>query len=200
MSERERDYMPLGLRVLDEQLVDSEGRRCGRVEDLELGGGPGQTAHVVAVLCGATAWKRRLPRWLADLFPGDPRQLRRVPWNQVQTAASEVQLDRPETELTRASDTDSGALALSQLLSAKVIGPRGDKRGRVHDVVATRRAHSDEPWAVHCLLVGRHALAPRIGFSPAATRALYEGEMPNDVIKWSDVERIDENGSLIVRR
>jgi hypothetical protein len=77
---------------------------------------------------------------------------------------------------------------------------RGDQRGRVHDVVATRRAGSDDPWELHCLLIGRHALLPRIGFSPSATTAIYEGQMPADVARWSDVERLGENGSLVVRR
>lgn len=66
MSRRECDYLPLGLRVLDEQLVDASGRRCGRVEDIELDGEPGRPTRVTAILCGATAWKRRLP------IPGRP--------------------------------------------------------------------------------------------------------------------------------
>jgi len=32
------DSIDLGLNVLDHQLLDSEGRRCGKVDDLALDG------------------------------------------------------------------------------------------------------------------------------------------------------------------
>ena len=49
----------LGLGVLDHQLLDSEGRRCGNVDDLELEGVRDGKPVVVAILTGPPAWAGR---------------------------------------------------------------------------------------------------------------------------------------------
>ena len=56
------DRMDLVYRLLDEQLVDVDGRRCGRVDDLEFDGGPGEEPRLSAILTGSGAWHRRMPR------------------------------------------------------------------------------------------------------------------------------------------
>ena len=40
----------LAYRLLDLDLVDSEGLRCGKVDDLELTGGPGEVTYVAAIV------------------------------------------------------------------------------------------------------------------------------------------------------
>ena len=42
----------LARNVLDHQLLDTDGRRCGNVDDLAIEGGPGESAVVVAILVG----------------------------------------------------------------------------------------------------------------------------------------------------
>jgi hypothetical protein len=49
----------LGLQVVDHQLLDAEGRRCGNVDDLALEGGPGEKLEVVAIFSGPGVWRRR---------------------------------------------------------------------------------------------------------------------------------------------
>jgi hypothetical protein len=49
----------IGLGVLDHQLLDKDGRRCGKVDDLAIEGGPGQTPEVVAILAGPGYWAQR---------------------------------------------------------------------------------------------------------------------------------------------
>ena len=47
------------LGVLDHQLLDSDGRRCGKVDDLELEGVAAGEPRVVAILTGPPAWRGR---------------------------------------------------------------------------------------------------------------------------------------------
>jgi sporulation protein YlmC with PRC-barrel domain len=73
----------LGLNVVDHQLLDADGRRCGKVDDLEIDGGPGEEARVVAILCGPGVWPQRAG-WvgrLASWLGGGARV--RVPWDEV---------------------------------------------------------------------------------------------------------------------
>jgi hypothetical protein len=62
-----REEIDLAYRVLDLDLVDSDGVRCGKVDDLELAGGPGEPAYVAAIRTGPGALARRLPRRLRRL-------------------------------------------------------------------------------------------------------------------------------------
>ena len=93
------DWIDLGLSVVDRQLLDSEGRRCGKADDLAIEGGPGETPEVVAILCGPGAWRSRagvvgrLTAWL-----GGGRRVR-IPWNEVETMAAAVHLKRTAREL-----------------------------------------------------------------------------------------------------
>jgi len=88
----------LGLGLLDHQLVDSEGRRCGKVDDLELEGVRSGRPRVAAILVGASAWRGRgrLGRLAAWIVGG---RLVRVPWDEVAEVTAEVVLRRAAHEL-----------------------------------------------------------------------------------------------------
>jgi hypothetical protein len=63
-----RELVDLGLMLLDRQLLDSGGRRCGKVDDLEIEGAPGAEAKVSAIVSGPAAWSsgsRGPLAWLA---------------------------------------------------------------------------------------------------------------------------------------
>jgi hypothetical protein len=88
----------LGLGILDHQLVDCDGRRCGKVDDLELEGVNDGDARVAAILTGPPAWRRRgvVGRSLAWLVRGP---LVRIPWSQVASCEAGVHLRKPAREL-----------------------------------------------------------------------------------------------------
>jgi sporulation protein YlmC with PRC-barrel domain len=100
----------LALTVLDRQLVDAHGRRCGRVDDIELDERPGGGLEVVALLIGPGAWPGRMPnfvgRVLARLAGGG---LVRVPWSDVADISHVVKLDKPASELGLGSGDDRAA-------------------------------------------------------------------------------------------
>jgi sporulation protein YlmC with PRC-barrel domain len=83
----------LALGLLDHQLVDREGRRCGKVDDLEL-----DEDRVVAILTGPPVWRERgrLGRLAASLARG---RTVRVPWSEVAEVDSAVRLRREAREL-----------------------------------------------------------------------------------------------------
>jgi sporulation protein YlmC with PRC-barrel domain len=88
----------LGLGILDHQLLDSEGRRCGKVDDLEIEGIRGDEPYVSEILVGVAAWRPRGPlARLGSLFA--PRRAVHVPWSDVDDVASAVQLRRTAREL-----------------------------------------------------------------------------------------------------
>jgi sporulation protein YlmC with PRC-barrel domain len=96
--------LDLGLGVLDHQLVDSEGRNCGNVDDLELAGLGGDEPEVTEILCGGNAWRNRgrLGR-LAAALSGNAVH---VPWREVDEVSAVVTLKRtaPELRLGRGDD------------------------------------------------------------------------------------------------
>jgi sporulation protein YlmC with PRC-barrel domain len=85
-------------RLLDDQLVDVDGRRCGRVDDLEFEGGLGEPPRLYAILSGSGTWHRRLPRPLrsfgAKVFGAGVigKDAIRVPWEQVEEVKAVVKL------------------------------------------------------------------------------------------------------------
>jgi sporulation protein YlmC with PRC-barrel domain len=211
MIGEQRDYLRLGLRLLDEQIVDSEGRRCGRVEDVEFDAGAGQAARMIGILCGATAWKRRLPPRLAELIPDDPKGLKRVAWDHVSQSNNEILLDCPERELEAVMEGEGAPLAVSQLIGAQAVDAKGNGLGRICDVIATRPTppgvkeddsdHSQErPWELHGLLVGRTGLLQRAGFSPLLQSEMQEGRFPDNYLEWINVGGFDDAGRLTVHR
>jgi len=109
------ERMDLVYRVLDDQLVDVDGRRCGRVDDLEFDGGPGETARLSAILSGSGVWHRRLPRRLRAV--GERvfgtgvagRDVIRVPWEEVDAITSVTRLKSKARELGLAQGDDRDA-------------------------------------------------------------------------------------------
>lgn len=89
----------LGLNLLDHQLLDAEGRRCGKVDDIALEGGPGEDFEVVAILCGPGVWRARagLIGRIAAWLGGGGRV--RVPWEEVEGVGSHVKLRKRAQEL-----------------------------------------------------------------------------------------------------
>jgi sporulation protein YlmC with PRC-barrel domain len=89
----------IGLQVLDRQLLDKNGRRCGNVDDLAIEGGVGEVPEVVAILVGPGYWAQRagLIGKLAGWIGGGRRV--RVDWSEVQEINSAVELKRSATEL-----------------------------------------------------------------------------------------------------
>jgi len=86
--------------LLDLPLVDSEGRYCGIVDDVELAGSPGEALKIKALLVGPGAYSGRLPdwaMWLVQKIAGD--RVTRVPWTKVRRVTSAVRLDGKATEL-----------------------------------------------------------------------------------------------------
>jgi sporulation protein YlmC with PRC-barrel domain len=88
----------LGRNILDHQLLDKDGRRCGNVDDLAIDGGAGETATVTAILVGPGYWPQRagvlgrLAAWI-----GGSRRVR-IPWDEVEKVDSAVWLRRTATE------------------------------------------------------------------------------------------------------
>jgi hypothetical protein len=99
------DTMHLVYRVLDDQLVDVDGERCGRVDDLELTGDPGGPLELTAVLTGRGVYAGRMPRRLrglaARLFGIEiaGRTVNRVPWEEVAEIDTAVHLRRKAADL-----------------------------------------------------------------------------------------------------
>lgn len=87
------DKIHVGRNVLDHQLLDSDGRRCGNVDDLALEGN-----EVVAILVGPGYWQRRagLLGRVAGFIGGSNRV--RIPWSEVEKVDAAVRLRRPAPE------------------------------------------------------------------------------------------------------
>jgi hypothetical protein len=92
------EELDIGLGVLDHQLLDSEGRRCGNVDDLVLEGEPGEAAEVAAILSGPDVWRQRagLIGRIAARIGGGGRV--RVPWDEVAGVESHVRLKKKATD------------------------------------------------------------------------------------------------------
>jgi sporulation protein YlmC with PRC-barrel domain len=94
------DRFDLVYRVLDDEMIDPNGRRCGRVDDIELDGGPGKPTHVAALLSGPGAFKARFPRRLRDLADRIfADSCVRVPWSEVRDIDTVIRLKRPGEDL-----------------------------------------------------------------------------------------------------
>ena len=99
------ERMDLAYRVLDMQLVDVDGRRCGRVDDVEFSGAVGEPLYVSALLTGHGVYPSRLPRRFGSLGrrvfgPGIlGRTILRVPWRCVEDVAAAVHLRERASEL-----------------------------------------------------------------------------------------------------
>jgi sporulation protein YlmC with PRC-barrel domain len=87
----------IALSILDHQLVDGDGRNCGKVDELEIAGLDGDSPEVVEILVGGDAWRSRgLLGRLAARLSGDAVH---VPWSAVDSVTSVVRLKRPAAKL-----------------------------------------------------------------------------------------------------
>jgi sporulation protein YlmC with PRC-barrel domain len=95
---KQHGEIDLGLGLLDHQLVDSEGIRCGKVDDLELEGVQEGRPCVSAILVGPRALAHRglLGRLWSALWSG---RVVRVPWDEVEDVGAGVFLRKPAAEL-----------------------------------------------------------------------------------------------------
>ena len=91
--------LDIALKVLDHQILDCDGRRCGNVDDLEIEGGAGETARVSAILVGPGVWPQRAG-WIGRLASsiGGGRRVR-VPWEDVAGIEAHVLLRKTAKEL-----------------------------------------------------------------------------------------------------
>jgi sporulation protein YlmC with PRC-barrel domain len=101
-----QSQIDIGLQVLDRQVLDKNGRRCGKVDDLAIEGGVGEAPEVEAILVGPGYWAQRagLIGKLAGWIGGGRRV--RVDWSDVRKIDSAVELKREATELGLGSGDD----------------------------------------------------------------------------------------------
>jgi hypothetical protein len=100
------EELDIALAILDHQLIDCEGRRCGNVDDLAIEGGAGEEAQVVAILSGPGVWRNRasvLGRFAAWVGRGARV---RVPWEEVAEVASHVRLKKRAADYGLGSGDD----------------------------------------------------------------------------------------------
>lgn len=98
-----------GLELLDRQLIDRDGRLCGKVDDLELSEPDGQGhIYVAALLSGPGALLSRmgytrlggwLRRFAAFAAPGEPEDLVRIPAARVSRIGNHITLALDRDEL-----------------------------------------------------------------------------------------------------
>ena len=105
-------------RLLDEQICDSDGRRVGRVDDIELRGNP---PRITALLVGEGLYPRRLPAWLAPLarrIAGPETwgsNALRIPWEEVDELSSTVKLRKKAADLGLGQGDDPGRWIVRRL-------------------------------------------------------------------------------------
>ena len=103
----------IALGILDHQLVDADGKNCGKVDDLEITGLDTQEPEVVEIVVGGSAWRSRaLLGSLAARFSGDAVH---VPWNEVDSVTSVVRLRRPAAELRLARGDERWARIVGKI-------------------------------------------------------------------------------------
>lgn len=109
----------LALGVLDHQLLDRDGRRCGKVDDLELEGVGTPEPRVVSILTGPPAWRGRgaLGRLAARVGRGG---LVRIEWSEVDAVESGVRLRRSAAELRLGRGDDRARRLVEKLPGSKL--------------------------------------------------------------------------------
>ena len=95
--------LDLALRLLDQQLIDWGGRKCGKVDDILIEGEPGSAAKVAGLVVGPKATLARRPglfRFLGRFTPqfGDPAEVG-VSWSAIDEITHVVKLKDGADEL-----------------------------------------------------------------------------------------------------
>jgi sporulation protein YlmC with PRC-barrel domain len=109
----EKIEVDIALGILDHQLVDSDGKNCGKVDDLEITGLDTDSPEVVEIIVGGQAWRSRglLGRLAARLS----QDAVRVPWHEVDSVSAVVTLKRSAAELRLNRGDDRWAALVSKL-------------------------------------------------------------------------------------
>jgi sporulation protein YlmC with PRC-barrel domain len=108
--------LDLGLGVLDHQLVDTDGRNCGNVDDLEIASVTSAEPEVTEILVGGNAWKSRgLLGRIAAALSGDAVH---VPWSEVDEIGAVVSLKHTAPELRLGRGDDAAARFVKRLPGA----------------------------------------------------------------------------------
>jgi sporulation protein YlmC with PRC-barrel domain len=198
----------LGLRILDDQLIDAEEERFGRVDDIELAGAPGRETHVGALIVGAGAWRWRVPRRLAGLTSAlTPNFVRRIPWELVREIdPGVVRIATTKGELGFGTahhvgarwvdELEQGTLRLSSLLGSPVVRRGGEPIGRVHEVAAELEGSEARPGPMRVtgIIVGKAGWIQRLaGRGPQSDRQSASGA----VVEWSRLLGWDD-GRLVI--
>lgn len=81
------DDLHLGRNVLDHQVLDNDGRRCGNVDDIAI-----EDGEVIALLVGPGYWPQR-SGWIGRVaaWIGGGRRTR-IPWDEVRSVDSGIRL------------------------------------------------------------------------------------------------------------
>jgi sporulation protein YlmC with PRC-barrel domain len=191
----------LGLRLLDDQLFDSEEHRCGRVDDIQLAGGPGAPTEISALLVGPGTWTGRLRRPFAHLVEGlAPDYMHCIPWSEVTSVGTSVVLARPAKDLGLESADGRnvqwvgapprGTIRASELLRSRLRTSSGVDLGRIWDLRAERQTdlpdeRVNESWRISGVIAGRAGWRKRIGLSAEGDPV--EGEI---FTSWDSVQNI----------
>ena len=110
------DEFEVAYRLLDGELIDRDGWRCGRVDDIEIEGEPGSPAQLTAILSGPGASSERVPRGmrrLASRLLGE--EVVRVPWDAVEDITETVHLKRGREDLGLGSGDTAAARVVAHI-------------------------------------------------------------------------------------
>jgi sporulation protein YlmC with PRC-barrel domain len=110
------DEFEVAYRLLDAELIDRDGWRCGRVDDIEIEGEPGSPAQLTAILSGPGAFSERVPRGMRRLASRRlGEEVVRVPWDAVKDIAEAVQLKRLRGDLGLGSGDTAAARIVARI-------------------------------------------------------------------------------------
>jgi hypothetical protein len=106
----------LAYRLLDLDLVDCNGRRCGKVDDLELAGAPGEATYVAEILVGNGALPNRMPAGFRRLAGRVFREeIGRLPWTEVEDFDAAVHLRSEAAKLGLGRGDDRAARIVGKI-------------------------------------------------------------------------------------
>jgi sporulation protein YlmC with PRC-barrel domain len=113
------DEFDVGYWLLDDQLIDRDGHRCGRVDDVEFDGGPGEPARITAIVSGPAPYAARMHPWLRPLgrrIFGDGEVI--VPWSAVRDIDVIVELKESAADLGLGAGDEAAARVIGRIPGA----------------------------------------------------------------------------------